>query len=141
MEGYRHIFTIPVRFRDLDARGHVNNAVFFTFFETARFAYLAEIRASLPPDISEHWNDIIAELTCQYKQPVFFGQQVSVGTRITHLGNTSFKMEHCLEADGQLAALGTAVLVHYDYAQNHSRPIPPAFREAVQAFESTINEA
>ena len=78
-------FTIPieVRFRDLDALNHVNNAVYFTYMEHARFAYLRHL--GLFSDDASDTGMILAEATCAFKAPIAFGQGVVVRVRATDL--------------------------------------------------------
>ncbi len=136
MEGFKHVFPISVRVRDIDAWGHVNNAVYFTYLESARTDYLRTVvfeNASIGlADVST----ILAEITCQYKVPIFFGQSVEIGTSITEIGNSSIKLSHRIEADGTLVALARGVWVYYDYVAGHSARVPDLFRRRIQAFEN-----
>jgi acyl-CoA thioester hydrolase len=150
MEGYRHHIPIGVRFRDVDAMGHVNNAVFFTYLETARVEYIRAVGFFLPArvdglprglDGSNPFRDqsgkglILAQIMCQFKKPIFYGQSVQVGTRVVEVGNSSFRVEQCVEADGQLSALAEAIVVHYDYEAGKSVPIPDGIRARIATFE------
>ncbi len=135
MKGYHHVLPLEVRFRDLDVFGHVNNGVVFTFVETARIRYLIDvgIRSS-----RASWNGvafILAYINCDFRKPIFYEQTVEVGTRITEIGRTSLRLEHRVEADGDLAAEGYGILVHYDYSANQSILIPPEMRLKIEAFE------
>jgi acyl-CoA thioester hydrolase len=140
MDGFRHITPIEVRFRDLDVFGHVNNGVIFTYIETARIRYLVDVDIRSP---QAGWNDIafiLAHINCDFRQPIFYGQRVEVGSRIVDIGRTSMRLAHRLEADGKLAAEGDGILVHYDYASQHSTPISAEMRAKIEAFEgSTLN--
>jgi acyl-CoA thioester hydrolase len=138
MEGFRHVMPISVRFRDIDAMGHVNNAVFFTYMEAARVEY---VRHQILGETQVHsFTDalglILAKISCDFKSPIYYGQQVEVGTRVTEMRNSSFLIEQRIEADGQLAALAEAVVVHYDYQAGNSVRIPDEIRRRVQAFEN-----
>ena len=135
MEGFRHVLPIDVRFRDLDAFGHVNNAVILSYFETARMRYLIDLDLRLPQG---GWNDlafILAHIDCDFRKPIFFGQAVEIGSRITEIKRSSLRLEHRVEADGELAAEGYDILVHYNYADNHSMPISPETRAKIETFE------
>jgi acyl-CoA thioester hydrolase len=135
MEGFRHVLPIDVRFRDLDAFGHVNSAVILTYFETARMRYLIDLDLRLPQG---GWNDlpfILAHLDCDFRKPIFFGQAVEIGSRITEIKRSSLRLEHRVEADGELAAEGYDIVVHYDYVANHSMPISPDIRAKIETFE------
>lgn len=137
MEGYRHVYPLDVRFRDIDSFGHVNNAVIITYFETARVHYLVEL--DLRPARANVLDlaFIAAHISCDFRRPIFYGQNVTVGSRIIEINRSSLRLEHRLEADGQLAAEGHCILVHYDYAQQRSVPISPQIRALIQEFEGS----
>lgn len=142
MNNYGHVLPITVRTRDIDAWGHVNNAVYFTYLEMARLDYFREVL--LHNQTLRRLSSIgiiLAEVSCQFKQPIFFGQPVLVGTRVVEIGNSSFHVEHRIEADGQLAALGKAVSVHYDYETGMSVPVPDRLRVRVEAFEGRTTDS
>ncbi len=136
MEGFRHVTPIAVRFRDIDAMGHVNNAVFFTYLETARVDYMHTVVFEVKPRNLSEAGLILAEISCQFKSPIFYGQSVEVGTRVVEMRNSSFLVEQCIEADGRLAALSKGVIVHYDYQAGKSVHIPDEVRVRVEAFEA-----
>jgi acyl-CoA thioester hydrolase len=143
MEGYRHVVPITVRFRDIDAMGHVNNAVFFTYMETARVEYVFNVVFSPKGSYGDikgrnltEMGLILAQISCQFKAPIFYGQLVEVGTRVREMRNSSFIIEHRIEADGQLAALAEGVMVYYDYQAGESVRIPDEVRARVGAFEA-----
>ncbi len=136
MEGFRHVVPITVRFRDIDAMGHVNNAVFFTYLETARVDYMRDVVFQLEGRDLTQVGLILAQISCQFQAPIFYGQLVEVGTRVIEMRNSSFIIEHRIEADGQLAALAEAVVVHYDYQAGRSMRIPDEIRARVEAFKA-----
>lgn len=140
MDNFRHLTLIEVRFRDLDVFGHVNNGVIFTYIETARIRYLIDVGVGSP---QAGWNDlafILAHINCDFRKPIFHGQRVEVGSRIVEIKRSSLRLAHRVEADGELAAEGDGVLVHYDYATQNSTPIPPEMRAKIEAFErATFN--
>lgn len=123
------VFWVQVTFRDLDALGHVNNAVYATYFESARIAYYQEL-TGLP---LTKLDIILAELTISYKAPAFFGEWVAIGVQIDSFGTKSFVMSYnAVRAhDEALIATGRSVLVVYDYAAGRSVPVPAALRERV----------
>ena len=111
---YPFHYRIEVRFRDLDALGHVNNAVYATYFESARIAYYQRlVGGSL-----DRLGIILAELTISYKAPAHFGDELLVGVRVSRIGGKSFTMDYAIArvGDGALIATGQSVLVAYDYA-------------------------
>lgn len=132
MEGFRSVFEHTVIFHDLDALGHVNNVVYAIYFETGRVEYLANLGAD-----EKSLGLILAELTITYKSPAFMREKLLVGTRVTEIKNSSFILEGRIEEKqtGRLVATSRAVIVHYDYAQNRSQPLPQEWREKIAAFE------
>jgi acyl-CoA thioester hydrolase len=114
----------------------VNNSVYFTYMEMARADYMS--RVILQSSITDLGSVgvILAEAKCQYKHPIYFGQSVVIGTRVAEIGNSSWRVEHQIEADGQLAALGWGILVHFDYETQKSQRIPDAYRQRINAFEA-----
>lgn len=137
MQGFHHITPIEVRFRDLDALGHVNNGVIFTYVETARVRYIAEVGIRLPQTGWQDISFILAHINCDFRRPIFYGQKVEVGSRIVEIGRSSFKLEHRVEAEGELAAEGYGVVVHYNYSAGRSVPLSDELRAKIEAFESS----
>src|SRR5438270_9187516 len=121
----------PVRFRDLDPMGHVNNAVFLTYIEQARFAFLA--RAGAATGIEET-NMIVARIEIDFKAPVQFGQEVEISVRASRFGTKSFDLEYELRVDGKLVAEAKSVQVAYDYKLREPVPVPTEWREKLTAI-------
>ncbi|RLC63437.1 MAG: acyl-CoA thioesterase [Chloroflexi bacterium] len=131
---FRFSTVLEVRWRDLDALGHVNNAVYFTYLEQTRVHYLRQL--GLAPSDPASIGIILAETGCQFKSPVGLGERVTVYARVSELRNSSFVFEYRMEVeDGRLAALARSVQVCYDYQARRSVPIPDDWREAIVAYE------
>jgi acyl-CoA thioester hydrolase len=124
-------FQIPieVRFRDLDALGHVNNAVYATYFEMGRVAFLLERFGGFGPAACDF---ILARLEIDYRRPVLLGKECRLGLWVSAVGTTSFTFEYELEAAGELAASGRSVQVFFDYARSSKKPVPDDFRDRVR---------
>lgn len=125
-------YTVPITvgFRDLDSLGHVNNAVYLTYFEQARVGYgLQLIGSTLLRDLAF----IVAEATVTYLRPAFFADQLDLGVRISEIGTKSFVMEYGLRrrSDNELLARGRTVQVWFNYQTGRSEPVPSSFRESV----------
>jgi acyl-CoA thioester hydrolase len=126
----------PVQWGDQDAFQHVNNTVYFRWFETARIAYLE--RAGLSALMErERLGPILAAISCQYRRPITYPDHVQVGARIIRLGRSSASMEHRLfsEALGAVAAEGDSTLVVFDYTRQRPSPIPEGVRAAIVQLE------
>ena len=131
MDEFNFEVEIDVRFRDLDAMGHVNNAVYASYFEQARVAYFEEVLDVPLRDIES----VLASLEIDFRRPVEIDHDVTVAMRVPELGESSMPMEYEVRADGEVAATGETVQVVVDRETKSSRPIPEAWREDVRAFE------
>ncbi len=79
MEGFRHVLSIEVRFRDVDLFGHVNNAVIFTYLETAQIRYFVELGVRSP---HANWGEaafILAHTDNNFRKPIFISRQWRLG--------------------------------------------------------------
>ena len=124
---------VEVRFRDCDPMGHVNNAVYLTYLELARFAYwkAAEIER-LAGEVSY----IIARVEIDFRSPAVTGDVLDVGIRVTGFGRTSFSMAYEIrDAEGRLVATAKSVQVAYDYAAGKTVPLPDAIKQRIAEFE------
>jgi acyl-CoA thioester hydrolase len=122
---------LQVRFRDIDAMGHVNNAVYATYLEQARTAYFHEVLEERLDEVST----VLANLELSYERPITLGQAVRVVVRVADLGASSLPMTYEVLADGERAAAGETVQVFVDSEAGESIPIPDRIRERIVAFE------
>ena len=126
---------VEVRFRDCDPMGHVNNAVYLTYLELARFAYwkAADI-GRLAGEVSY----IIARVEIDFRAPATTGQMLDVAVAVTGLGHTSFRMAYEIrDGGGLLIATAKSVQVAYDYAAGKTVVLPEAIRQRIREFEGT----
>jgi len=131
---FRFATTLEVRWRDVDALGHVNNAVYLTYLEQARIHYMREMGLGFRS--LDEVGMILAEVTCTYRAPLSLGEQVTIRVRVSRLGNSSFNFEYRVEGeDGRLAATASSVQVCYDYQAGRSTPIPDHWRARIIAYE------
>jgi acyl-CoA thioester hydrolase len=129
------VYWVQVTFRDLDALAHVNNAVYATYFESARIAYYQDLTGmSL-----EQLNIILAEMTISYKAPAFFGEWLAIGVKVESIGGKSFVMSYTTvrAGDEAMIATGRSVLVFYDYATGRTVPATESFRGVVAERQAT----
>lgn len=121
------IHEIHPRFRDLDALGHVNNAVLVTFLEQARFHWWRGFLAGRP---FEAEGFLIARVEADYKIPIFLEDQVRIEVRCTRIGTSSFELAYRVlrGADGALFAEGKTVQVMLDFKTNRPTPLTDAAR-------------
>jgi acyl-CoA thioester hydrolase len=137
-DDFRHRTRLEVRFRDIDAFGHVNNAVTSTYVEQARVRYLHDVLAVEPVGLMPL---ILAMIKIDYVSPIFFRDTVDVGSRVDWIGTSSIAMSHGLWADdGRELARASSVLVTYDYDQARPMPVPPDWRGTLAAHEGRALE-
>jgi acyl-CoA thioester hydrolase len=133
-EGYSLAVPVDVRFRDMDSMGHVNNAVYFTYFENARIAYWRAV-----PGIRSRRNldYILARAECDFRSPTTLEDELFCHVRVASLGRSSFTFEYLLrdEQSGRIVAEGRTVQVMFDYAVRASRPLDPEMKAAIEQFE------
>ncbi len=132
LNGYRFTHPVEVRFRDLDALGHVNNAVYLTYLESARIAWWAKVTGGA--DVA-NLGMILARAEIDYRSPVLFGESLAVGARCVSIGRSSFVLGMAIveSTAGRLVAEARKVLVSYDYVAKRSRPIDDLLRRQLLA--------
>jgi acyl-CoA thioester hydrolase len=137
-EAYRFYHSTEVRYGDIDAQGHVNNARTFTFMEQGRVKYLQHLGLWDGKDFRAI-GIILAEAGCTYKAPILLEQRLRVGVRTSKIGNKSIEFSYSIEDEdtGQVMATGRTVQVTYDYKRGASIPVPDHWREVIQAFEAS----
>jgi acyl-CoA thioester hydrolase len=130
------IIAWPVQWGDMDAYQHVNNTVFFRWFETARIAYTSRLGLK-DMMIRDRIGPILAAIACDYRRQVTFPDTVVIGSRVSRIGRTSFGMDHALvSADAKaVAAECRSTIVVFDYATGRPVPIPEGIRQAIVELE------
>jgi acyl-CoA thioester hydrolase len=129
---FRFHHRLQVRFRDCDLLGHVNNAVYFTYMEEARWAYWRELSGDMPGRLPL----ILARAECDFIRPAQAGERLDIWLGTTRVGRTSFSIDcEMLDERGQLVAKGKAVMVTYDYTAAKPIPIPDWCRARIEEYE------
>ncbi len=134
-ELFRYTHHIDIRYADVDVLGHVNNVRYFTYMETARVEYFADVVGW-----DGQWQTmsfILARTSCDFKLPLGYGDGVRVCVRVSRLGKKSFDMAYALirERDDALAAVGSSTQVAYDYQTKQSILIPDTWRVKMVSYE------
>ena len=140
---FAHRYTVDVRFGDTDAMGHANNSRFLTYCESARIAHWEAATGEAIGLVTHGAAEslILADIRVAFRSPVYFGEVLTVETRVSRLGRTSFTLEHRLTAGesavghARLVATAEGVQVLYDYAAGRPREIPPEVVAQLEAFE------
>jgi len=115
-----------VRFRDLDSLGHMNNAVYATFLEQARIAFLAPLGAPVT-------GMILARLEIDFRAQVSFGDRVEIEVMPGRIGTKSFELAYTMRVRETVVAEAKSVLVAYDYQSERSIEIPDEWKERLAA--------
>jgi acyl-CoA thioester hydrolase len=132
-QAFRFEHTERVRWVDLDAVGVLNNAVYLTFLEQARFAYFGAL-GLLDGD---RFPFLLGETRIRFLAPGRAGQTVRIGIRVSRLGTKSLDTDYEVQADGQPLARAIATLVWVDEGLS-SRPIPEEARRRIEAYEGSL---
>ena len=131
----KHKSFIQLRFKDIDALGHVNNANHLSFFELARINYFNDV---IGTEIDwENAGMILARVTVDYKAPVYLEDKIFVYTWLVKTGTTSFELGYELvreEKDGSetIMSTGTSVIVCYNYKEKKPVAIPGSWMEKMK---------
>jgi acyl-CoA thioester hydrolase len=127
-----------IRFSDIDALGHVNNAIYLTYFEQTRIYYFGSL-------ISEKWDWnkfglLVARNEIEYKAPILLNDKVSIHLGCKHIGTKSFSLDYRVEVERGsqkfVACVGASVMVSFDHQQNVTTAIPEIWREKFGALKS-----
>ncbi|ELZ56853.1 MULTISPECIES: acyl-CoA thioesterase [Halorubrum] len=122
---------IDVRFRDIDALGHVNNAVYATYIEQARTRYFRDV---LEMDISQSSN-VLASISIDFRRPVELSDdRVTVTVDLAELGRSSATMTHEVRVGDAVAAEAEATLVSLDPDTGEPTPISEELRDAMESY-------
>jgi len=116
--------------------GHVNHAVYFTYFEQCRLTFCREVTGAANP----HTRVIIARAECDYRSPANFGDEVEVRLRVCELGRSSFVLEYEIvrPEDERVLASAKTVMVSYNYAAGRSVSLPQETRILLEGLRNGI---
>lgn len=131
IEAFHHRIPVEVRFNDIDILGHVNNTVYFSFYDTGKAMYFHDI-----VDWEIDWKTVetvIANVECAYLSPLFFGDDLEVGTRCEEIGDRSFRIIQVIadRKTGQIKSACESVMVSFDPVNQRSAPMPERWRKAL----------
>ena len=133
MNGFRFVREQEVEFRDIDGMGHVNNAVYLNYLESAKIGYFREVLGLT--ELEEM--GIVANVKITYRSPAFLAEVLSVGVRIARLGTKSMEFEFEIRApDGRLIAEGSSAHVAFDYGPREAVAVSDDWRRKIEAYES-----
>lgn len=128
--------TVEVRWSDMDAMGHVNNAKYFTYLESARIHFFDALELQLLRDNQQGMG--LVSTACNFRKQVRYPATLEIGTCVTHVGLRSFHLAHgfFLKETGELVADAHSVVVIVDYAQEKALPLPPALKARLERLKT-----
>lgn len=137
LQGFPVTVTMDIAWGEMDAFGHVNNVVYFRYFENARIEYLQRIAFAEARGIGP----ILASTHCRFRRPLTFPDRLQVGIRTTEIGDDRFTIEYRLVSQrlGEIAAEGGGVVVSYDYQSARKTPLPAEVRTAIEELERRLD--
>jgi acyl-CoA thioester hydrolase len=131
LEAYPSRTSADIRYSDLDRQGHVNNAVFATFSEVGRVAFMYD---PARPLASEGRSFVIARLLIDFRAELFWPGTVEIGTGVVRVGRSSFTLAQGMFSDGRLVATTEATIVMVDKETRRSTPLPPVTLDILQSL-------
>jgi acyl-CoA thioester hydrolase len=136
LETYPVVYETPVAWGEMDSLQHVNNIVYFRYFESARMAYF---------DRLDFWTymaetgigPILASTQCRFRAPLTYPDTVSVGTKVSEVEDDRFLMKYVVVSQGlgRVAAEGEGMIVSYDYRALRKAPLPEEIKGRIRTLE------
>lgn len=133
-QGFRHQLPLQIRWNDVDQFGHVNNGVFFQFYDTAKTDYIATVC----PDVDwEQKAIVVVHIEADFLAEVKAGSHIAARTCISHIGRTSFHLlQDVIDTDTQeVKCRCLSIMVLYDLHQRESIPLPDNWVKSISEFE------
>lgn len=132
-QGCHTVVVIPLAWGEMDAFQHLNNIIYFRYFETARIAFFEKMKMTkrgLPQGVGP----ILASTSCRFKAPLAYPDTLYVGVRILEIGADRFKLEHLVVSEKlqKVAAVGEVVVVSYDYSAQAKTDLPESWRRRLE---------
>ncbi|MEE4600357.1 MAG: thioesterase family protein [Desulfobacteraceae bacterium] len=140
LNSYPVVIEIPIAWGDMDAFQHVNNTMYFRYFESARISYFEKL-AFTEQMKKTGIGPILATTQCRFKIPLTYPDQVSVGAKVDVLENDRFLMNYLVVSHKHknIAAIGEGMLVSFNYLENKKAPLPDDIRARITGLEKGVN--
>jgi acyl-CoA thioester hydrolase len=134
-EVFKHSLPIQIRFNDIDAIGHINNNIYFSYFDLGKVSYFEDIRASCVS-----WTEgivVLAHLDVDFLSPIYYKEPLVVDTKVIKVGHKSITLLQQLRniKTQEPKCRCTSIIVAYDANLQTSMDIPPVWKEAILAYE------
>lgn len=131
---YKHSVPVQLRFNDIDSLGHVNNSIYFSFYDLGKIRYFSTVR----PEMKEirDIDLVVANVNANFLMPIFLQENVSVQTTTISIGNKSVKLTQRIVNDsGDIKAVCETILVGFDFKSGETKLISDEWRRAIEAYE------
>lgn len=131
---FRHTLPIQLRFNDVDKFGHVNNTVYFSFYDLGKTEYFA----SVCPGVDwEKDGIVVVHLDADFLSQIFATDHVAVQTAVSEIGTKSFRLiQRMIDTDtGAVKCIGTSVMVAFDLEKHESKPLTEEWIQAICDYE------
>lgn len=127
---------LPVVWGEMDAFEHVNNVVYFRYFESARIAYFERIGVNAYKR-AHQVGPILASTQCRFKAPLSYPDTITVGTRVVTMEADRFLMQYFVKShqSSRIVAEGDGLIVYYDYAKQTKHTIPDEIQQAISELD------
>lgn len=137
LSDFYHSVDLQIRFNDIDILGHLNNTVYFSFYDTGKAYFFEHIM-----DGNIDWQKVetvIANIDCAYVAPTYFGEQIEVWTRCKEIHDRSFILQQVIieKKTRQLKSCAETVMVCFDPETQKSKDMPPIWRSALTSSQKS----
>lgn len=130
------VIKLPVVWREMDSLGHVNNVIYFTYFENARIAYFEKVGMAAKTGENSK-GPILGSTSCRFKVPLVYPDTIWVGARMHGLSEYRFHHKYVVVSEKleRVAATGEGTIVYYDYFSAKKSAIPADLRQRILDFD------
>lgn len=132
---YHHRLPVQIRFNDVDRYGHVNNNAYFAYYDLGKEDYLRTV-------LSVDYRDadivpVIANINADFISPIYYGDEIIIETRVSHIGNKSFTLQQRAvnKKTGDAVCQCSTVMVCFNLKMQQSADMPQIYRKAIEEFE------
>ncbi|MBP6068107.1 thioesterase family protein [Bacteroides sp.] len=131
---FRHTLPIQLRFNDVDKFGHVNNTIYFCFYDLGKTEYFSRV---CPGVNWEKDGIVVVHIEANFLSQIFATDHIAVQTAVSEIGTKSFHLiQRMIDTDtGEVKCIGTSVMVAFDLEKHESKPLPEEWVEAICAYE------
>jgi len=139
LKDYPVVVEFPVAWGEMDAMGHVNNVVYFRYFESARIAYFEKMNL-LGYMTETGIGPILGEISCKFKIPLSYPDRVLIGAKVVRIEEDRFIMNHLVVSikHQKVAAEGESVLVTYNYREGKKVTVPEVVKRSILDMEQSV---